>query len=181
MNTNNIIKDWIENVIVGLNLCPFAKIPFQKNQIRISIESDTNLDKCFTFLLDEIDIIYKSKPSIISNSIVVFDKLEISFRDFYDFVLDCEEVLLDLNLSKKFQLVCFHPDFQFEKVNKSDKINLVNSSPYPLIHILRSDEVENAISSLDAGININLGNEKKLNSMNDKELSKLFGNRFQKK
>ena len=43
------------------------------------------------------------------------------------------------------QTVGFHPRFQYAHENPDDASNLTNRSPYPMIHILRVDEVAQAI------------------------------------
>ena len=35
---------WLEKAVIGLNLCPFAKAPYEKNRVRISISHAKHLD-----------------------------------------------------------------------------------------------------------------------------------------
>ena len=41
MNSINLIKKWLEETVIGLNLCPFAKTPFEEGKIAL-IESQAN-------------------------------------------------------------------------------------------------------------------------------------------
>lgn len=45
-------------------------------------------------------------------------------------------------LEKEFQLASFHPRYQFQGSLTEDITNNTNKSPYPLIHILRSDSIQ---------------------------------------
>lgn len=166
------IDIWIKEVIIGLNLCPFAKLPFESGKIRTSISDVTDDDKMFEFFLDELEII-QAKIEI-SNSLVCFSKYNDSFEQFYDFVNHCEHLLVKLNLDHLFQLVCFHPNFKFANSENSQRVNLVNSSPCPLIHILRTNEVENATKSISDPETITNNNEIKLTSLSNENVEKFF-------
>jgi len=68
----------------------------------------------------------------------------------------------DLSLNEEFQLVVFHPNFLFADGSKDDPANFTNRSPYPMIHILRSDSVSKAIDHHPNVENIPLENMEKL-------------------
>ena len=38
------MRQWIEKAVIGLNLCPFAKSVYVKNQVRIVISHARHLD-----------------------------------------------------------------------------------------------------------------------------------------
>jgi hypothetical protein len=44
-------RHWIEKVVIGLNLCPFARSVYVKNQVRIVVSRARHLDA----FLDELD------------------------------------------------------------------------------------------------------------------------------
>jgi hypothetical protein len=45
------------------------------------------------------------------------------------------------HLEKEFQLASFHPSYQFMGSSTDDVTNYTNKSPFPIIHILRSDSI----------------------------------------
>jgi len=40
-------KLWVDKFIIGLNLCPFAQLPFKKKTIRYAISGSSSLSLCF--------------------------------------------------------------------------------------------------------------------------------------
>ena len=44
-------RHWIEKAVIGLNLCPFARSVYVKNQVRIVVSRARHLDA----FLDELD------------------------------------------------------------------------------------------------------------------------------
>lgn len=102
--------------------------------------------------------------------LVVYPDWKISFKDFYHFLEDCEDHLVSLQLQDEFQLVAFHPKFCFEGLKFSNRANLVNSSPLPLIHILRIHDLEVLdLSTVDAEA-LSFANAKKLESFTDAQI-----------
>lgn len=168
------IESWLKEVIIKKDLCPFAKAPFEKELIRINVSEETSEEKMLDFFLEELDFIQQAHPSTVSNSLVCFSKYSNTFENFYEFVNHCEYLLEKINLDSMFQLVCFHPDFRFKGTNSKERVNLVNSSPCALIHILRSTEVEFATKSIKDPEAITKSNEIKLNSLTIKEVSILY-------
>ena len=88
----------------------------------------------------------KKDPSI-SNAFLILAIKDISFDQFYDLFLLAESLVEQMKDSLLFQLVAFHPQFTFGNVDQAHSSNFSNRSPYPMIHILRVDEVEEAIRS----------------------------------
>ena len=105
---------------------------------------------------------------------MVFPKWKISFKDFYDFSEDCADHLVSLNLENEFQLVAFHPAFCFDGLEFSDRANLVNSSPLPLLHLLRIHDLELINLSTKEAEAMSFGNAKKLEALTDEQLLKHF-------
>lgn len=159
------INQWLEKTIIGLNLCPFAKMPYLAKAIRISSTTNDQEETMVHFFLDELNNI-QSNPKI-ATSLVCFEKCEMDFFEFNDLVGVFELLLTDLNLDLEFQLVCFHPKFVFDGLNADERVNYVNRSPYPLVHIIRSLDIENALKSPEEGEQISKNNEKTLNQLDD--------------
>ena len=178
---NNVQKEitkWLEEVIIGLNLCPFAKAPFEQDLIRISSSNETSEEEQVKFFLDELDLLQKTPSKDLSTSLIVFESFKGNFLDFNDFSGLLEDLLLQLKLEEDFQLVAFHPEFYFNGLKPDDKANLVNRSPYPLIHLLRSEEIAQVTTSETMGETISYNNEKTLNNLTDEQLKKLYPKQF---
>lgn len=169
-----IIENWLQNIIVGLDLCPFAKIPLEEGLIRIAIEEDSDLEKQLRFFLDELNFLQNSAADKISTSLLVFKNGSEDFETFYDFFNECDALVEELGLHNEFMPIVFHPKFRFEGLDEDDKANYVNRSPAPLIHLLRKKELDSALARPEDGEAISLANEEKLKSLSEASFSSYF-------
>lgn len=169
-----MIRTWVNDVVIGLNLCPFAKSVFESKLIRFSETSLITENGSGDFFLDELAIIQNADPKEISTSILSFNKWDISFYDFNDFVGWAESILEEVGLDEQFQLVIFHPHFHFENLELNDRANLVNKSPVPVIHILRTLEVEMSLKEIKDGEGLSFINQAKLEALSDEEIKRYF-------
>ncbi len=175
-STIDTIKQWLEKTIIGLNLCPFANGPYKAGTIRINETAAKNEKEQVDFFLDELSLIQSTKT--INTSLIIFKNGHRNFKNFYNLTTLFEDLLDQLKLTEEFQVVCFHPKFIFENELTEAKVNFVNRSPYPLVHILRSIDIEQAINSPKEGEQISFNNEKTLNSLSDAEFLEHFPSTF---
>lgn len=167
-----LLTYWIEEIIIGLDLCPFAKIPYQNGLVRLSLCETIRENEQKDFFLDELDLLQQTSNKILSTSLLAFNNDKKNFEDFNDFVGDCEELLIEAGLEEHFQLVFFHPQFRFENTDPDECSNWVGRSPYPVIHILRNAEIEMSIRHFD--FSIPESNKEKLKALSQDDLQKLF-------
>ena len=143
-------RRWIEKAVIGLNLCPFARAVYVKNQVRIVVSKARHLDA----FLDELDaelVLLKDTPAEeIDTTLLVHPSLFPDFFVFNDFLNVVDDVVAEHELEGVIQVASFHPLFQFEGSEPDDISNATNRAPFPILHLLREDSVERAIES-DAG------------------------------
>lgn len=173
-NTLTLSKYWLENIVIGLDLCPFARIPFKKGLIRLVVCEDRDEDDQMGFYLDELEELNEAGPDEISTTVIVYPHGPKSFHDFNDLVGDLEGMLEEANLAREFQLVLFHPGFVFEGEEFEARGNFVNRSPFPILQILRTDEVSRALKNPKDGEIISFNNEEMLNQLSEEKLDELF-------
>lgn len=156
MNTPDeatILEDtrrWIEKAVIGLNLCPFARAVYVKNQVRIVVSHARHLDAFLDELDAELDLLKNTPAEQTDTTLLVHPSLFPDFFVFNDFLNVVDDVVAEHELEGIIQVASFHPLFQFEGVEADDISNATNRSPYPMLHLLREDSVERAIAS-DAG------------------------------
>lgn len=171
---NNVSEYWLKEIVIGLDLCPFAKNPYLKGLIRLVECEHSDEKKKLSFFLDELDHLQKKTISELSTTLIVFQNDNSDFLNFNDFVGLCEEMLEAAKLEEHFQVVVFHPEYFLEGKDLHDRANWIGRSPYPTIHILRNAEIESAIESYPDVAGIPARNESKLYSLSEEELKKLF-------
>lgn len=172
MKEHELINYWINEVIVKLNLCPFAKPSIDNNSFFNNHSPNKDFDQNLKDFIRSLDQLMDSEK--LTNGILYFPNWELDFFNFLDFFASCEELIDDLEIEDQVQLVIFHPEFIFENTKFDERCNYVNRSPYPLIHLIKTEEMDRAIENEKMGKDISFNNEKKLNELSEKEFKKIF-------
>lgn len=134
---------WINNVVIGLNLCPFAQREVTRNSLKISVSTTQDKAQGLEDFMQEI--LYLDAHQEISTIVVVFPHLVEDFFDYLDFVDQANDLLEATHYAGIYQIATFHPQYCFADAEFDDVSNYTNRSPYPMLHILREQMVEEAI------------------------------------
>ena len=145
---------WLENAVIGLNLCPFAKAVHSKGQIRWVLSDATEPMALLELLVHELQHLAAADPESVDTTLIVHPQVMQDFMDFNDFLGVAEAALAELNLDGVLQIASFHPQFQFAGTDIDDITNATNRSPYPTLHLLREDSVERAVAAFPAAEDI---------------------------
>jgi uncharacterized protein len=141
------VTRWVNEVVIGLNLCPFAKAVFARQQIRYAIVRATGTDQVADALCDEMALLAKTDPATIDTTLLIVCGALDHFEDFNDFLGVADALIEGLGFTGVFQIASFHPRYQFADTEANDVTNLTNRAPYPILHILREESVERAVDS----------------------------------
>jgi uncharacterized protein len=167
-------RDWVEHVVIGLNLCPFAERPWIRTKLqqsvaiegvpnktlgkidpfRIEIVRGNDLETILAAILAELWLRKEGSCDEGGTSLVVCPECyPDDFRSYLDVVQAVEEDLLERwDLTDDLQVAPFHPRFQFagtDDARDDEASNWTNRSPYPTFHILRQDQVSQAVDRLE--------------------------------
>ena len=140
-------RHWIEKAVIGLNLCPFARAVWVKNQVRIVVSTARHIDGLLDDLDRELDLLKDTPAEQIDTTLIVHPTLFPDFEVFNDFLGIADEVVAEHDLEGVIQVASFHPDYQFEGTEPDDITNATNRSPFPTLHLLREDSVARAVAS----------------------------------
>ena len=158
-------KHWLEAAVIGLNLCPFAKADYVKNQIRLVVSKARHADDLLEELDRELDLLVATSASEIDTTLLIHPTLFEDFLDFNDFLEVAEGVVDEHELEGVIQLASFHPQFQFDGTEADDISNYTNRAPFAILHLLREDSVERAVEAFpqaDAIFEANIATLEKL-------------------
>ena len=136
-------QQWIESVIIAHNFCPFAWKVFQENTIHYEVIADTDTITLLTRLMELIDYL-KSHEETETAFLILGNNFD-SFHQYLDLVDLSNALLKEQGEQGHFQLAHFHPDYRFEGLAEADAANYTNRSPYPMLHILREESLEQAL------------------------------------
>jgi len=140
-------RHWIEKAVIGLNLCPFARAVYVKNQVRIVVSRARHLDAFLDELDRELEVLVNTPAEEIDTTLLVHPTLFPDFAVFNDFMGVVDDVVAEHELEGVIQVASFHPQFQFEGVEPDDISNATNRAPYPTLHLLREESVERAVAT----------------------------------
>lgn len=140
-------KHWLEKAVIGLNLCPFAKAVYVKNQVRLAVSHARHADDLLEELDRELDLLVATPASEIDTTLLIHPTLFEDFLDFNDFLEVAEGVVDEHALEGVVQLASFHPKFQFDGTKADDISNYTNRAPFAMLHLLREESVEKAVEA----------------------------------
>jgi hypothetical protein len=106
-------RHWIEEAVIGLDLCPFAKSVYQKGLVRLVVSQARHLDGFLDELDRELLLLRDTPASEIETTLLVHPKLFPEFEVFNDFLNVVDDVLQEHELEGEIQVAPFHPKFQF--------------------------------------------------------------------
>lgn len=135
---------WVETFVIKLNLCPFAKREMDKGSVRILACKSETVEQAIIDLMVEVELLNNNVD--IETTLLVFPAFLNDFVDYLDFVDLAESTLQASGYEGIYQLATFHPDYCFADAASNDVTNYTNRSPYPMIHLLREEQIEKAIA-----------------------------------
>jgi hypothetical protein len=148
---NQVIQEtqlWLEKAVIGLNLCPFAKSVYLKNQIRYRVSEAETKEVLLQDLISELEFIAKTPTAEVDTTLLIHPKVLDDFFDYNAFLQVADKALRQLGLESVIQIASFHPQYQFADTEADDIENYTNRSPYPILHLLREESVSKAVDSV---------------------------------
>jgi uncharacterized protein len=154
MNAIAATRHWLEQVVIGLNLCPFAKGVHLKQQIRWVESPARDAGSLLADLVRELQFLAAADPETVDTTLLIHPHALNDFLDYNDFLDVADAAVEDLGLAGVLQVASFHPDYQFEGTDRDDAGNLSNRSPYPTLHLLREDSIDRAVAAFPEAASI---------------------------
>ena len=140
-------RHWLEQVVIGLNLCPFAKAVHLKQQIRWVESPARDADSLLADLVRELQFLAAADPASVDTTLLIHPHALNDFLDYNDFLDVADAAVEQLGLDGVLQVASFHPDYQFEGTDPDDAGNLSNRAPFPTLHLLREDSIDRAVAA----------------------------------
>ncbi len=134
-------RRWIEAVVIGLNLCPFAGRVFSDDRIRYVVTDARNEQSLLADLAVELKALASSKISNVETTLLIHPRALTSFAAYNDFLDLADRLVQTLALQGTIQIASFHPDYQFAGASTDAVENYTNRSPHPMLHLLREASI----------------------------------------
>ncbi len=140
-------RAWLRRSVIGLNLCPFAKAPEAKGQVRYVVSDVTDVESLLAVLCVELQRLADTDASVVETTLLIHPAVLGDFEDFNDFLEVADAAVEQLQLEGVLQVASFHPAFQFADTAPADVSNATNRAPYPTLHLLREESVDRAVAA----------------------------------
>jgi hypothetical protein len=161
MNRDDVIaamRLWLEKAVIGLNLCPFAKAVYVKNQVRFVVSEARHVDAFLEELDRELEFLAEADPQEVDTTLLIHPTLFPDFLDFNEVVGIAEEAVAEHELEGVLQVASFHPAFQFEDTAPEAIGNYTNRAPFPTLHLIREESLARAVAAYPDAEDIYLRN-----------------------
>lgn len=168
------IEKWLEQVVIGLNLCPFAAKPQRNNQIKIAVSEAISEESLLEDILVELNLLQAIPETEVETTLVVVPNMLSSFDDYNLFIDWVDALLKQQQLEGVIQVATFHPDYCFAGNQPEDMDNLTNRSPYPIFHLIREDSLEKALKHYPNPEAIPEANIETVNGLPQEKVDQLF-------
>lgn len=142
-----LTRRWLERAVIGLNLCPFAKAVYVKQQVRFVLSEARDTDALLQLLRAELLWLHRADPEQTDTTLIVHPHVLADFLDYNDFLDLADGLVAELGLEGDIQIASFHPDYRFAGTAHDDIGNHTNRSPFPTLHLLREASVERAVAA----------------------------------
>jgi hypothetical protein len=140
-------REWLERIVIGVSLCPFAKGVHVKGQIGYVVSPAETPAALLHDLRRELTLLSGADPEVLDTVLLVAPRVLAEFLDYNDFLGLAQAELERLGLSGTLQIASFHPEFEFGEHAAGDAAHLSNRSPYPTLHLLREASVTRAVAT----------------------------------
>ncbi|MBT0959580.1 DUF1415 domain-containing protein [Denitromonas sp. IR12] len=138
------VRRWLETLVIGLNLCPFAKRELAHERVRFYVSEATTDEQLQMDLEAELALL--AEDETIETTLLIHPHVLQDFFDYNQFLNHADRVVAQLGYRGTFQIASFHPDYQFGGTEPDDVENTTNRSPYPLLHLIREASLARAVA-----------------------------------
>jgi len=168
------VEQWLDDVVIGLNLCPFAAMPRRNNQIRFTTSDAQTSEDLLSHLYDELKFLEKTPAQEVETSLLILPFILADFDDYNQFLDIVDELLIEFEWEGVFQIASFHPDYCFADTESDSVENLTNRAPYPILHIIREASMEKALQNMTAPDEVFKRNIETMHNLSTDQIKHLF-------
>ena len=172
------VEQWLDEVVIGLDLCPFAARPRREKRVRIAVSHATTAAALLDDLQAELERLSDTPVAELETTLLAIPDMLEDFLDYNDF-LDVVDLWVEqFGWEGELQVASFHPQYQFADTEADDPGNLTNRSPWPLLHIIREESLEKAIEHYPDVDRIPERNIARMQALTAEERARLFPHLF---
>ncbi len=139
------VQAWVRQVVIDLQICPFASREVDAGRVRYCVSEARTPEDLLHNLADEMHWLDHHPET--ATTLLIHPQALKNFAAYNQF-LDLADALLEsLDRDGVYQVASFHPGYQFAGTAVDDAENFTNRSPYPMLHLLREEDVAAAVAA----------------------------------
>ena len=178
----DISKKWVSKICSDMGICPFSKGADQAGlpigPVYYTIDRSTSMEDMYARYWQEVVRVERQDEKDLSTTLLItpefcMDNVEI----FENFSTTLTQPLSALGVEDLIQLVFFHPFWTFrdggERGGEGAAANYARRSPWPMINILRTNQVRSAQKGIPTGL-VYKQNEKTLANVGVEKLETML-------
>jgi uncharacterized protein len=170
----DVTRRWVSEVVIGLNLCPFARRVFEGGLVRFAVSAAADEEALLADLAGELTALAAATRSAVETTLLIHPGALSDFLDYNDFLATADELVRDLGLRGTIQIASFHPRYQFAGTTPDAVENYTNRSPYPMLHLLREEGISEVANDPEALLGIPERNIATLNRLGRERILELL-------
>lgn len=108
-----LVRNWVEQAVLGLNLCPFAGEHWHAGRVRLTVSPATSEHELLEDLRSEINRLDTTDPGLLETTLLIIPHLLQVLEDYNQFLDPVDQLLCQHGWTGRFQIASFHPKYQF--------------------------------------------------------------------
>ena len=180
-----VSKAWTQKMMADLGICPFTadaeKSGMPMGPVYYAVDRSTTMEDVYEAYWKMVVKVEENDERDLSTTLHIFPEFCMdNIEAFENFSNTLTQPLESLGVEDLLQLVFFHPHWTFrdggERSGMGSAANYARRSPWPMINILRTNQVRAAQKGIPTGL-VYQQNEKTLNSVGTQQLETMLRKR----
>ena len=180
-----VSKAWTQKMMADLGICPFTadaeKSGMPVGPVYYAVDRSTTMEDVYEAYWKMVVKVEENDERDLSTTLHIFPEFCMdNIEAFENFSNTLTQPLESLGVEDLLQLVFFHPHWTFrdggERSGMGSAANYARRSPWPMINILRTNQVRAAQKGIPTGL-VYQQNEKTLNSVGTQQLETMLRKR----
>ena len=157
----NISKAWVDKICSDMGICPFTRGPnlagLPIGPVYYTVDRSTSMEDMYACYWQEVVRLEQRSERDLSTTLLITPEFCMDNVEIFDsFATTLTQPLSALGVEDLIQLVFFHPSFSFrdgaQREGEGAAANYARRSPWPMINILRTNQVRAAQRGIPTGL-----------------------------
>lgn len=150
ISSEDVVADtrhWLQRIVIGLGLCPFAAAPFSAGRIAYTVCETGDDEAVYQAFVKTLEGLLLAPVGEQETALLIVPQGLASFDDYLDVLEMLEQAIEHGGFAGMVQLASFHPAYCFDDAPADDPANFSNRSPFPMFHLIREAELAAALQA----------------------------------